>query len=67
MAWNPSPHVADCRDIARKWGNLDQVIIIGISPEGQMEMATYGRTPVLCSETKKIGDVAWNAIMKYYA
>ena len=49
MAWNPSPKVADCREIARKWGNgIEQVIIIGIDGEGRTVTATYGETTQLC-------------------
>ena len=56
MAWNPSPRVADCREIARKWG-MKQVIIIGINhATDRMEMATYGETKVLCGLTKSLGD-----------
>ena len=61
MAWNPSPKVADCRYIARKWSKK-QVIIIGIDDRGQMEMATYGETKTLCAVTQVFGDAAFNAI-----
>lgn len=63
MAWNPSPKVADCREIARKW-NKHQVIILAIDVNSKtLEMATYGETRMLCDEAKKIGDLAYNAIM----
>ena len=56
MAWNPSPKVADCRDIARKWG-MQQVIILGINPRtGKYEIASYGETKTLCAEAKAIND-----------
>ena len=29
MSWNPSPKVADCRNIARKWGK-EQVIVLAL-------------------------------------
>lgn len=63
MAWNPNPKVADCRDIARKWDDKEQVIIIAIDGDGIMEMATYGKTPKLCRCAKKLGDVAFDAIV----
>ncbi len=45
MAWNPSPKVADCREIARKWGGKHQVIVLAIDcAAGTLEMATYGHT-----------------------
>ena len=51
MAWNPSPKVADCREIARKWGHR-QVIVIALSADDEkIEMVTYGETKALCSTT----------------
>jgi hypothetical protein len=59
MAWNPSPKVADCREIARKWGNgIEQVIIIGIDGEGRTVTATYGCTPQLCACADAFGKAA---------
>jgi len=67
MAWNPSPKVADCREIARKWGHK-QVIIIALNAEtGQMEMATYGETKALCDQTLQLGDAAYEAVKHAYA
>lgn len=62
MAWNPSPRVADCREIARKWGKK-QVIILAIDATN-MEMATYGETKALCGSAKILGDAAWDGVMK---
>lgn len=58
MAWNPSPRVADCRDIARKWGGKKQVIVIAFESSGAFEMATYGETRALCDEAARLGDAA---------
>ena len=30
MAWNPKPKVADCRELARRWGNKDEIIVLAI-------------------------------------
>ncbi len=65
MAWNPSPQVADCREIARKWGGQEQVIIIALDGNGQMRMATYGKDRQLCTVAHTLGDVAFDAITKY--
>ena len=62
MVWNPSPKVADCREIARKWGNQDQVIILAIDDDGQMQMATYGRTRELCAVAQALGNASWKGI-----
>jgi len=64
MAWNPSPHVQDCRDIARKW-NHQQVVVIALSPaSGKIEMATYGASKGLCAWAKKLGDAAYDAVVR---
>lgn len=55
MPFNPSPHVADCRDIARKW-NVKQVIITAFRRDGRFEMASYGETKALCDEAKQVAD-----------
>jgi hypothetical protein len=68
MAWNPSPKVADCRDIAKKWGNgIEQVIIIGIDGEGRTVTATYGRTPQLCACADAFGKAANDGIAQLIA
>jgi hypothetical protein len=64
MAWNPSPKVADCREIARKWG-MKQVIIIGMTDD-QIAMATYGETKAMCADAKRLGDHAYQAVMDHY-
>ena len=64
MAWNPSPKVADCRIISRRW-NKKQIIIIAINPiEGTLETVSYGETKELCAEAKKLAKVAHEAIME---
>ena len=62
MAWNPSPKVADCREIARKWGK-QQVIIIAVDYKtGTLEYASYGETMTLCADAKQLADLAYEAI-----
>ena len=62
MAWNPSPKVADARELARKHG-ADRVIIVLLSDEkGAMEAVSYGETRRLCDEARTLADVAYNAI-----
>ncbi len=63
MPWNASEKIADCREIARKWGDgIEQVIIIGINGEGRTVTATYGRTPQLCACARAFGDAAMAGI-----
>ncbi len=56
MAWNPSPKVADCREIARKWG-YDQVVVLAINSRSRIfETVSYGETRALCEATKEIAE-----------
>jgi hypothetical protein len=64
MPFNPSPKIADCREIAKKW-KAKQIIIFSINAEGEMQMATYGETEKLCFFAKKLGDVAFDAIINF--
>ena len=67
MSWSPSGKVADCRDIAEKWGDKDQVIIIALDRRLEtINMATYGRTKQLCSDAKRLGDAAYKAVCDAY-
>lgn len=64
MAWNPSPRVADCRDVARKWG-MQQVVILGINQRtGKYEIASYGETKIMCAEARAINDRLNRVIME---
>ncbi len=66
MAFNPSPKVADCRDIAKKW-NKPQIIILAVDPiAGTLEYASYGESKAHCDEAKRLADVAYKAIMDKY-
>ena len=56
MAWNPSPDVADCREVGRKWG-MQLIIILGInSKDGTFKVASFGETRQLCDAAKKINE-----------
>ena len=64
MAFNPSPKVADCRDLARKW-KKHQVIIIMIDREaGTLEYASYGENKKLCDQAEALADTAYDAVYK---
>ena len=67
MAYNPSPKVADCRAIARKW-NRQIVIILAVDVNEQsLEYASYGETKELCDTAKVLADEAYNSIVDMYA
>ncbi len=56
MAWNPSPKVADLREISRKWG-YDQVVVLAVNTKnGTFETVSYGETRALCDAAKKINE-----------
>ncbi len=63
MAWNPSPKVAAARDIGKKFGK-PQVIVLLIDQEAcTIEAISYGATPELCADARKIADVAFDAVV----
>lgn len=58
MAFNPSPEVADCREVAKRRG-YTQVIQLGIIPAkdgigARYMLASYGETMALCADAKQI-------------
>lgn len=56
MAWNPSPVVAEARDIGKKHGD-DMVIVLRINLEtGVLKSASYGKTKSLCGLAGRLGD-----------
>ena len=66
MAWNPSPKVADCRDIARKWGK-QQIIILAVDlNSGTLEYSSFGDNKSRCDEAKRLADAAYEAVVKAY-
>jgi hypothetical protein len=66
MAWNPSPEVADCREIARKWGCV-QVVVVAVYPAGQYRTVSYGSTRKQCDAAnvtrKEIHDMIDNEVI----
>jgi len=40
-------------------------MILAIDGDGRLEMATFGRTPMLCTVAKKLGDIGFDAIERY--
>lgn len=63
-AWNPSPKVAAARDIAKRFGK-DQVIVLMLNrgSQGTIEAISYGRNRVLCADAKALASVAYDAII----
>ncbi len=65
MAWNPHPKVGALRDYGRKF-DADMVMLIAINTEkNQAEITTYGKTMAQCKTAKVLGDVAYDAVLKY--
>jgi len=64
MAWNPSPKVVAAREIGKRFGK-DQVIILMVDRKKDIvEYASYGKTPFLCAHAKKLADIAFLAVMQ---
>lgn len=66
MAFNPSPQVAAARDFAQKFDRDITVILSVNTKTGRIEYASYGATSRLCSEARKLGDKAFDAIYKHF-
>jgi hypothetical protein len=72
MAWNPSPSVAVARDAAKRLGEIDKAtvdrcVIIYTNARGQMGAISYGQTPRLCADAKKLSDKLFGAAGNYFA
>jgi hypothetical protein len=61
MAWNPSPQMADIRDLARKWA-AKQLIVIEVRYGGAYAVHSFGQTKELCDHAKPIGDKVFGLI-----
>ena len=64
MAWNPSPEVAVARDAAKALKDAPMCIVFWVTNDGQIGMASYGKTMALCAEAKKLGESAWKSLMQ---
>lgn len=63
MAWNPSPEVAVARDAAKKLGDASMCIVLWVTPDKKVGMASYGKTRALCDAAKRIADDVWDAVV----
>lgn len=63
MAWNPSPKVAAARDIGKKFKK--KMVIVVMLTDDTIEYASYGETPKLCGDARKIADVAYDAVSDF--
>ena len=64
MAWNPSPKIATCRDVARKYSKEQVIIIMFDRKNNTMECASYGTTKLLCHDAGVLADCAFDAVME---
>lgn len=67
MAWNPNPKVAAARDIGTRFGKEQVIVLMLDMKSNTLEMATYGKTRELCAMAKRLGDKAYEAVMRNYA
>ena len=63
MAFNPSPKVAEARNLAMKYGKTKVIILMIDDNKGTMEYASFGKDKAMCSDAKILADVAYNAIL----
>lgn len=66
MAFNPSPEVAVARDAAKKLG-ATMCIVLYVTKDDKLGMASYGDNRILCDHAGAFGDVAFEAVMKEIA
>ena len=65
MAWNPSPEVAVARDAAAKLGDVEMCIVLYITKDSNLGMASYGKTSKLCKKAGLIGDIAFESVREF--
>jgi hypothetical protein len=67
MAWNPSPKVADARELARKHGANKVIVLLVDERRGTLESISYGEDRRQCAEAKRLADAAYDAVMDQFA
>lgn len=67
MAWNPSPEVAAARDAAKKLDGAPVCIVVWLTNDAQVGMASYGKSSELCKIAGELGDALFNAALKWGA
>ena len=65
MAFNPSPKVAEARELAKKYGKTKVIIFMIDDEAGTMEYASFGQDRAMCADARKLGDVAYEAIVDH--
>ncbi len=71
MAWNPSPEVAVARDAAKRLGTIHgsqvtQIVVIYVTKNEQVGMATYGHNAAQCNSAKGWGEKLWQQTQEYF-
>jgi len=65
MPFNLHPMVSFARNFGKKF-NAKQVIILFITDDEQLGYASYGETPILCSDTQALAETAYKAIYESF-
>lgn len=74
MAWNPSPEVKVVRDAAATLSRLggggaetvDRAILLYTTRSEKGGYISYGETRELCGQTRRLAEIAWDAIIKEF-
>lgn len=64
MAWNPTPEVAAVRDAAKKL-QTPLAVIVYLTHDGKLAMASYGQNVELCKHAGKLGEHLFDAAMRW--
>lgn len=60
-----NPTIKDAKSLAIKY-DKNGIIIFHMRPDGQFGYTSYGTDRVLCQATRKLADVAFEAIKKVF-
>ena len=63
MAFNPSPEVAVARDAAKKL-DATMCIVLYVTKDNKLGMASYGQNKNLCEYAGLLGDAAYETLME---
>jgi len=61
MGWTNNPKVRALEPYAKKHG-FNQVIVVGVRPDGNFEVISYGITAGYCDDAKKVNQQIYDRI-----
>lgn len=65
MPKNFDPKISLAREFARRFGKT-HVVVLALDEENALEYASYGSSKNRCNQAKKVADVAFEAVVKFF-